>query len=93
MRNSVNPQGLPHQSRSAQTTPAQRSVPAHTPATIQKRIHAVVTKLLRTPELRATILAQGAVPVASTTEEFAVFLKAETAKWAKVIKDANIRAE
>jgi tripartite-type tricarboxylate transporter receptor subunit TctC len=35
----------------------------------------------------------GAEPVASTPEVFGAFLKAETAKWAKVIRDAKIQAQ
>jgi hypothetical protein len=33
------------------------------------------------------------VPTVSTPEEFAAFMKAETAKWAGVIRDANIKAD
>ena len=68
-------------------------VPAATPAAVQKRIYADLAKVLRLVEVRDSILAQGAVPVASPPEEFAAFLKSETAKWAKVIKDADIRAD
>ena len=68
-------------------------VPSATPVAVQKRIYSDVAKVLRMPEVRESILAQGAVPVASPPEEFAVFLKSETAKWSKVIKDANIRAD
>jgi tripartite-type tricarboxylate transporter receptor subunit TctC len=60
---------------------------------IQKRIFEEVVKLLRLPEMKELILAQGAQPVGSTPEEFASFLKSETAKWARVIKAANIRAD
>jgi len=35
----------------------------------------------------------GADVVDSTSEEFGAFMKAESAKWAKLIKEANIRAE
>ncbi|HEY5608385.1 MAG TPA: tripartite tricarboxylate transporter substrate binding protein, partial [Alphaproteobacteria bacterium] len=35
----------------------------------------------------------GADPVGSSPEEFAAFLRAETAKWAKVVKDAGIQPE
>ena len=68
-------------------------IPAATPAATHRRIYTDVAKVMRLPEIRDSILAQGALPVVSTPEEFATFLKAETAKWAKVIKDANIRAE
>lgn len=68
-------------------------VPARTPAAIQQRIYREFVKAVKSPDIENKILAQGAVPVMSTPAEFANFLKAETAKWANVIKSANIRAE
>jgi tripartite-type tricarboxylate transporter receptor subunit TctC len=68
-------------------------VPANTPAAIHKRIYEEVVKVLRLAELKELIRAQGAEPVGSTSEELAAFMKSETAKWAKIIKAANIRAE
>lgn len=68
-------------------------VRANTPAPIYKRISEELTTVLRAPDVRERIVALGATPVASTAEEFAAFLKSETAKWAKVIKEANVRPE
>ncbi len=68
-------------------------VPARTPAAIQQRIYREFVKAVKSPDIENKILAQGALPVMSTPAEFANFLKAETAKWANVIKSANIRAE
>ena len=49
--------------------------------------------MLRLPEVRDNLVAQGAEPVGSAPGEFAAFMKTESAKWAKVIKAANIRVE
>ncbi len=68
-------------------------VPAKTPAAIHKHIYEEVVKVLRLPELKVLLIAQGAEPVGSTPEELAAFMKSETAKWARVIKEANIRPE
>ncbi|MBI4191585.1 MAG: tripartite tricarboxylate transporter substrate binding protein [Betaproteobacteria bacterium] len=68
-------------------------VPAKTPAGIHKRIYEEVVKLLRSPELKELLIAQGAEPVGSTPEQLAAFMKSETAKWARVIKQANVRSE
>ena len=68
-------------------------VPAKTPAATQRRIHTDVLKAMRLPDVNDAIVGQGAVPTVSSPEEFAAFLKAETAKWAKVIREANIKAE
>lgn len=68
-------------------------VPANTPAAIHKRIYEEVVKLLRSPTLRDLLIAQGAEPVGSTPEQFAAFLKSETAKWARVIEEAKVRKD
>ena len=68
-------------------------VPANTPAAIHKRIHEEVVKLLRSAELKEQLIAQGAEPVGSTPEQLAAFMKSETAKWARVIREANIRKD
>ena len=43
--------------------------------------------------MRSQLAAAGAEPVASTPEEFAKFMRAESQKWARVIKTANVKAE
>jgi tripartite-type tricarboxylate transporter receptor subunit TctC len=68
-------------------------VPAKTPAAVQKRIHGEIVKVLRTPDIENRIVAQGAQPLTSTPPEFAAFVQSESAKWARIIKSANIRAE
>jgi len=45
------------------------------------------------PDVSEKLAALGAEPLANTPQEAAVFLKAEIAKWAKVVKEANIKAE
>lgn len=68
-------------------------VPAATPPEIRTRIHTEMVKVLRSPETRERLLNQGAEAVGSRPEEFGGFLKAETAKWAKVIREAKIQVE
>ncbi len=68
-------------------------LPAATPADIRNRLHTEVVKILRTPDMRERFLAMGAEPVGNTQEQFGAFIKSETAKWAKVIRDGNIRAD
>jgi len=52
-----------------------------------------VVALLRSPEARDALLAQGAEAVPTSPEEFAAFQKNEIAKWGKVIRDAHIVAQ
>jgi tripartite-type tricarboxylate transporter receptor subunit TctC len=68
-------------------------VPAATAREIVTRLHTEMVKVLRLPEIRERLTAQGTDPVGNSTEEFGAFMKSETAKWAKVIKEADIRAE
>ncbi len=68
-------------------------IPAATPAEIRNRLHAEVVKILRSPDIKERLLGMGAEPVGSTQEQFGAFIKSETAKWGKVIRDANIKAD
>ena len=67
--------------------------PAATPPDIRARIHVETVKVLRSPDIKERLLSQGAEPVGSTPAEFGAFLKAETAKWAKVIRNARIEVD
>ena len=68
-------------------------VPAATPPEIRARIHAEVVKVLLAPDIKERLLSMGAEPVANTPEAFGAFMKAETVKWGKVIRDAKIPAQ
>jgi tripartite-type tricarboxylate transporter receptor subunit TctC len=66
--------------------------PAKTPPAIVARMNAEVTKLLRDPQMREKMANQGMNIVASTPEAFGKFIDEQSAKWAKVVKENNIRA-
>jgi tripartite-type tricarboxylate transporter receptor subunit TctC len=68
-------------------------VPAATPRDIITRLNTETVKVLRMPDIRERLMANGAEPVGNTPDEFGAFMKSESAKWARVIKEANIRAE
>jgi tripartite-type tricarboxylate transporter receptor subunit TctC len=67
--------------------------PARTPQALIAKINHDIVAILRLPEARDTLAAQGAEAVPTTPEEFAVFQKNEIAKWGKVIRDAHIVAD
>jgi tripartite-type tricarboxylate transporter receptor subunit TctC len=67
--------------------------PAGTPKDIISKIHGVVTKSLQTPDMIERLSTQGAQPVGNTPEEFTEFLRAEIAKWAKVVKASGARVD
>ena len=68
-------------------------VPAATPRELIGRAYGDLAKVLAMADVRDKLQAMGADPIGSTPEQFAAFMRAETAKWAKVIQVANIRAE
>jgi tripartite-type tricarboxylate transporter receptor subunit TctC len=67
--------------------------PAATARDIVARLHSDVLRTLQSAEIKDRFASDGADPVGSTPEEFAAFLRAETAKWSKVVKNAGIQPE
>lgn len=67
--------------------------PAGTPHEIIARLHKEAAAILRGSPVRERLEADGAEVVASTPEDFAVFIRNETSKWAKVGKAAGIQPE
>ena len=67
--------------------------PAGVRAEIVERLNAETAKALNAPETKAKLAQVGLDVATSTPAEFAKFVRAETEKWARVIKAANIRAE
>jgi tripartite-type tricarboxylate transporter receptor subunit TctC len=67
--------------------------PAGTPAAVVARLSSEATKIVRAPEMREQLSAQGAEPAGGTPDEFAKTLRADAAVWGKVVKQAGIRAD
>jgi tripartite-type tricarboxylate transporter receptor subunit TctC len=67
--------------------------PAGTPAAAVKTIHREIANIVKQPDVRSRLAAQGADPVASTPGEFDAFIKAEIAKWAKVVKESGLKVD
>ncbi|MGH8702154.1 MAG: tripartite tricarboxylate transporter substrate binding protein [Burkholderiales bacterium] len=67
--------------------------PARTPKDIITRLHAEATGVLKQPEIKARLAADGADTVGSSPEEFARYIQSELVKWAKVARDAGIQPE
>jgi len=68
-------------------------VPARTPRAVVERLHAEIIKALPQPEVGARLAADGAESVGSSPQEFAVHIKGERDRWAKVIKQAGIKGD
>jgi len=67
--------------------------PAKTPRAIIARLNAEVARIVHMPEAAGVLVHEGAEPVGNTPEAFAAVIRTETAKWAKVIKAAGIKAD
>jgi tripartite-type tricarboxylate transporter receptor subunit TctC len=67
--------------------------PAGTPKAIVAQLSAESARILKLPDISKRISELGAEPVGSTPEQFAELIKTEIAKWAKVIKDANVELQ
>jgi len=67
--------------------------PTGTPAAIIDRLSGEITAGVAAPDLKARLLALGVEPTPMTADKFGKFIGDETAKWAKVIRAANIKAE
>lgn len=67
--------------------------PAGIPAAVLAKLAAETIKATKSTEMQTTLTKQGAIPVGNTPKEFAAFIKSEQTKYAKVIKQAGIKAE
>jgi tripartite-type tricarboxylate transporter receptor subunit TctC len=67
--------------------------PAGTPKGVVDRLNTEVAKVLKTPEMKEKMTGLGTDVVANSPEQFAQYLREETAKWSKIVKDAGIKLE
>jgi tripartite-type tricarboxylate transporter receptor subunit TctC len=68
-------------------------VPAGTPRSIIDRLHKELTAVVSSTETKQRFETEGAEPLSMSPDEFGRFIATETVKWARVVKDAGIRAE
>jgi len=67
--------------------------PAGTPKDVVAKIQGDIARALNAPEIKERLSGQGAEPVGNTPEQFAEHIKAESAKWAKVVKDSGAKVD
>jgi tripartite-type tricarboxylate transporter receptor subunit TctC len=67
--------------------------PAGTSREIVMKLNAEIRRIMQTPELRARLDNEGAIPAAGSPEEFAAFIVSEIARWGAVLKRAGIEAQ
>ena len=62
---------------------------AGTPKPVLDKLHTALAKVLKQPDVQKKIGEQGGEVVVDTPEQFAAFIKTETAKWGKVVKESG----
>jgi tripartite-type tricarboxylate transporter receptor subunit TctC len=68
-------------------------LPTGTPKDIVAKLNAEVVKALAAPDVKKRLIEAGIVATSSSPDGFTAYVKAESSKWAKVIKDAGITVE
>ena len=66
--------------------------PANTPRPIVTRLNAEVVNILQLPAVKEKLLQQGAIAMPTTPEEAKQRIRAEVAKWEKVVKEAGVKS-
>lgn len=67
--------------------------PAATPPDVIERLNAALRRTLSTPEVRKNLDQLGLVPAAGSAAEFSTLIRADTAKWGRVVKEHHIHGE
>lgn len=68
-------------------------VPAKTPEAIVSRLNTELVRIVNLPDVRNRILDLGGIPVGNSVAEFDAFQKAESARWARIIKDSGAKID
>ncbi len=74
-------------------TPQGILVPAGTPRPAIDLLHREIARIVALPDVKEKMSAIGFEPVSATPDEFATRIRAEIPKWAKLVRDANIKPE
>mgnify|MGYP003340257515 CR=1 FL=1 len=67
--------------------------PAGVPRPVVQRLNTELVRIFQSPEVRDLAVSTGTEVVAGSPEDFAVFIRAEIAKWSAIIKDAGIKPQ
>ena len=67
--------------------------PPKLPQPILNKLHGELVKIVKMPDIRDRILADGAEPVGSDPESFRQYLLADLAKWSKLVRETGIHVD
>ena len=68
-------------------------MPAGAPRDIVDAVNGALVRTMNAPDAKAKVLSMGGIVSSDTPEQFAAFMRAETEKWARVAKAANVKTE
>jgi len=68
-------------------------VPAATPRPIVEKLNTELARVLKTPDMKEKMFGLGTEVVANTPDQFAQYLREESVKWSKIVRDAGIKLE
>lgn len=69
------------------------AAPAHTPPEIVGKLNTEINKILAMDDVKKAFIDAGVEPVGGTIQQFDTFFKEQSAKWGKVIREANVKPE
>jgi tripartite-type tricarboxylate transporter receptor subunit TctC len=67
--------------------------PAGTPAAVVERLNKEINEILKEPEAKKRLAEQGAVAIGGTPADFDKFIRADLAKWEKLVKARNLKPD
>jgi tripartite-type tricarboxylate transporter receptor subunit TctC len=67
--------------------------PAGLPRDITNKLHAEIVRIIALPDVKERLNGLGADAATNTPEQFAAYIKAEIAKWARIIRETGVKAE
>ena len=67
--------------------------PVNTPSAIVQRLYGEIARIAETADMKKFLLTQGAEPMVMDPPKFSEFLRLETAKWGRVVKQANLKLD
>jgi tripartite-type tricarboxylate transporter receptor subunit TctC len=69
------------------------SAPAKTPASIVNRLNQDIVAIMQSTEMRERLASEAGQPVGNTPEQFEKIIRADVAKWAKIVRESGIKAD
>ena len=67
--------------------------PAGMPKDIVARLNREIVRAVNLPDIKEKVIAQGNFVIGDTPEQFGAYIRAESEKWARVVKQGNIRID